>query len=266
MPIQKSYVISQIPLSRIATFDIFSVGITRHHVAALLEFDVTTARQKIREARRNGRKISFNSWLLRVIAISVKEHPEVASYLNARRKLLVFDSINISVLVEKRVGDELVPIPYVLLNAAQKSAEEISLEIEQARNVEIKDGETLLQRNLTLYEKLYYWLPGFLRRFIWRAMLKKPQFIFHKMGNIAVTSLGTTARLNGWFVHRSVHPLSFGFGSVIKKPVVIDDKVVVREILNSTILLDHDVVDGAPMARFIDCLAKKIKNGVGIND
>lgn len=266
MPIKKSYSISQIPLSRIATFDIFSVGLTRHHVAALLEFDVTTARQKIRKARRNGRKISFNSWLLRVIAVSVQEHPEVVSYLNGKSKLLVFDSINISVLIEKRIGDKLVPIPYVLIDAAQKSAEEISLEIEQARNAEIKEGETLIQRDLSLYEKLYYRLPGFLRRLVWRLMLKKPQFIFSKMGNISVTSLGTTARLNGWFVHRSVHPLSFGFGSVIKKPVVIDDKVAVREILNSTILLDHDVVDGAPMARFIDCLSEKIKNGAGIED
>lgn len=62
---------------------------------------------------------------------------------------------------------------------------------------------------------------------------------------MSVTSIETIARLNGWFAHRSVHPLSFGFGFVIKKPVVIDDKVTIREILNSTILLDHDVVDGA---------------------
>lgn len=61
---------------------------------------------------------------------------------------MVFDSINISVLIEKRIGDKLVPIPCVLIDAAHKSADEISLEIEQARNTEIKEGETPVQRNL----------------------------------------------------------------------------------------------------------------------
>ena len=33
-----------IPQSRIATFDIFSVGLLRHHVSAPIEFDVTESR------------------------------------------------------------------------------------------------------------------------------------------------------------------------------------------------------------------------------
>lgn len=57
------------------------------------------------------------------------------------------------------------------------------------------------------------------------------------------------ARVNGWFIHRSVHPVSFGIGSVIRKPVVVNDEVKVREILNMTILVDHDLVDRVPMVR-----------------
>lgn len=47
-----------------------------------------------------------------------------------------------------------------------------------------------------------------------------------------------------------------------KKLVVIDDKIEIGEILNMTVLLDHDVIDGAPMARFIKELSKNIENGI----
>jgi len=32
-----------------------------------------------------------------------------------------------------------------------------------------------------------------------------------------------------------------------------------------TILLDHDVIDGAPMARFISNLSGNIENGIALN-
>lgn len=36
-------------------------------------------------------------------------------------------------------------------------------------------------------------------------------------------------------------------------------------MLNMTILIDHDVIDGAPMARFITDLTKNIKQGMGLH-
>ena len=62
-------------------------------------------------------------------------------------------------------------------------------------------------------------------------------------------------------VHKSVHPISFGIGSVLKKPVVVKDEILIREILNMTILIDHDVIDGAPMVRLLNDLTKTIENG-----
>jgi pyruvate/2-oxoglutarate dehydrogenase complex dihydrolipoamide acyltransferase (E2) component len=70
--------------------------------------------------------------------------------------------------------------------------------------------------------------------------------------------------VSGWFIPVSIHPICFGISSVVKKPAVIDDKIEIREILNMTILLDHDVFDGAPMARFINDLSKNIRSGIGL--
>ena len=84
------------------------------------------------------------------------------------------------------------------------------------------------------------------------------------MGNVAFTSIGMMGKVNGWFIPISVHPICFGVSSMIKKPAVIDDKIEIREMLNMTILLDHDVIDGAPMARFVSDLTKNVESGLKV--
>jgi pyruvate/2-oxoglutarate dehydrogenase complex dihydrolipoamide acyltransferase (E2) component len=71
-------------------------------------------------------------------------------------------------------------------------------------------------------------------------------------------------KVNGWFIPISVHPICFGISSIIKKPIVIGDNIEIREMLNMTILFDHDVSDGAQMARFISELSKNIENGLNL--
>lgn len=48
----------------------------------------------------------------------------------------------------------------------------------------------------------------------------------------------------------------------MKKPAVVDDTIAIREELNIAILLDHDVIDGAPVARFISNLTDNIQKGI----
>jgi pyruvate/2-oxoglutarate dehydrogenase complex dihydrolipoamide acyltransferase (E2) component len=108
-------------------------------------------------------------------------------------------------------------------------------------------------------------LPGFVRRLVWKILLQNPKIVYPKMGNAVITSVGMMGRINGWFIHKSVHPISFGIGSVLKKPVVVDEEVQIREMLNMTILVDHDVIDGAPMVRLLNDLTKFLETGKFIN-
>ena len=73
-------------------------------------------------------------------------------------------------------------------------------------------------------------------------------------------------KINGWFIPISIHPVCFGIGSIIKKPVVVHNQIEIREILNMTVLIDHDIVDGANAARFINLLIKDIENGAFLQD
>jgi hypothetical protein len=222
---KKSYTLQEFPRSRIATFDTFSVGMLKHHVSALLEFDVTESRKRLQELRRKGQNASFNGWIIKVISNVVNRHPEAAAFLHSKRKLITFDDINISIAVEKEINGKKVPIPLVIEKTNEKSAVEITGEIEEAKKRELSEKDIVLKKKPAIYESIYYRLPGSLRRAFWKILLRNPKYAFGKMGNVMVTSVGMIGRINGWFIHTSVHPLSFGIGSVLKKTVVIDNRI-----------------------------------------
>lgn len=232
----------------------------------MLEFDVTESRQKLRDLRRKGTSISFNAWLIKVIGSVLQKHPEAASYLYNKRKLIIFHDINVSLLVEKKVSNTKVPMPVVIEKVNEKTALEITEEIEQAKSQKLQTNDIVLKKQSKNYERLYFQLPGFLRRLFWKLLLKRPKIAYKTMGNVAITSVGMMGKINGWFIHKSVHPISFGVGSILKKPVVIENEVKIREILNMTILVDHDVIDGAPMVRFLDDLTNYFETGKEINN
>ena len=61
-----------------------------------------------------------------------------------------------------------------------------------------------------------------------------------------------------------IHPLVIALGGIARKPGIVGDKVEVREYLGMTVLFDHDVTDGAPVARFVQRLRELIENGYGL--
>ncbi len=260
-----NYRIQKFPSTRIATIDVCETGKQKHHVTALIELDVSTSREKIRLYNRgNSNKISFTAWLISVISFTVKKYDTASSFLKGNSKLVIFNDINISIAVEKNLNGEKIPIPLVIEKANERSIESITKQIADAKNEKLTEEDIVLNKKTSRLEKIYYVLPGFIRRQVWKYILGHPHLAFNKMGNVAFTSVGMMGKVNGWFIPISVHPLCFGISSVIKKPVVIENKIEIREILKMSVLLDHDVIDGAPMARFISDLSKNIENGINL--
>lgn len=260
----KNFSFLNFPKSRIATIDVCSAGLKKHHVASFIELDVTGVRVKLRECRQQKEPISFFAWLIKAISLSIARHPTVAAYRKGRRGLVVFSDINISVAVEKEVNGTKVPIPLVIEKASEKTVVEITRQISEAKTQLLSGKDIVLQKKTNRIETLYYLLPGFVRRLFWHFLLKNPHFAFRKMGNVAVTSVGGQGGINAWFVPISVHPVCFGIGDIVKKPVVISEKVEIREMLNLTILFDHDVTDGMEMAGFLKTLTRNVGCGISL--
>lgn len=233
-------------------------------MVALIEIDITESRIKINGYKGTNNGISFTSWLVKVISDTVKRHEQVAAYLKGNRTLLVFEDINISLIVEKELNGQKIPVPLVIEKADKKSIEAIANEIREAKGKSFSEQDLVLQKKSSRLERAYYLLPGFIRNSFWRYLMKHPQLAFPKMGNVAITSVGMMGTACGWFIPSSIHPIAFGISTVSKKPWVIEDRIEIREILHLTILLDHDVVDGAPMARFISELSENMESGKGL--
>lgn len=250
------------PKSRIATIDICEIGKKKHHVAAFLEFDVTVAREKIKKYKKDIGKISFIAWLIKVIGHTLSNNSSITAYKNGKQKTIIFDDINISFLIEKEINGEKVPLPVLIEKANTLEIETITKQLNYSKQETLSENQIVIQKRTTHIERFYYFLPGFIRRAIWKYLLKHPKKVYSKMGNVAITTLGMFGKINGWFIPISIHPICFGIGSIIKKPVVINDKIEIREIMNITVLMDHDVIDGATMARFIGLLTKNIEKGL----
>jgi pyruvate/2-oxoglutarate dehydrogenase complex dihydrolipoamide acyltransferase (E2) component len=68
----------------------------------------------------------------------------------------------------------------------------------------------------------------------------------------------------GWGLPVPAHSLQITLGGIAQKPGVADDRIEIREYLSVTISLDHDVVDGAPAARFTRCFQELVEQGAGL--
>jgi pyruvate/2-oxoglutarate dehydrogenase complex dihydrolipoamide acyltransferase (E2) component len=254
------------PASRRLTFDVGRLGRERHRVHALLEVDVTDARARVRARRREGAPWSFAAWAIKTIADAVAAHPEVAGFNRpGRNRLVVFDAVDVALVVEREVGGGRVPLPLVIRRADTKTVAAIGAEIEAAKSQAVADeGDLVLgRRRDPLPMRVFLRLPQAWRLALMRIGLGSPRRTMSAMGNVMVTTVGMAGRARGWIVPSSVHPLCVALGSLGEKAAVHDGEVVVRTILNVTVLIDHDVVDGVPAARFVADAVRRLEGAVG---
>jgi pyruvate/2-oxoglutarate dehydrogenase complex dihydrolipoamide acyltransferase (E2) component len=244
------------------------IGLGKHHVKALLEVDVTEARKLIKQNRHTGRKISFFAWLIKVIADCVVLHPPIAGINHAKsNKVLVFDDVDISIVVEKNINGAQVPLPYVIRKADQKTLYDIYEEIESAKSetIENEGNYVLGEKYSATGMRLFVHLPQWLRLIMLRVfILNNPQRLKSIMGTVMITTVGMVGHTHGWIIPFSMHPVCLAFGSLNEQPLVYRGEIHKREILHLTILIDHDVIDGVPAARFVDELVKRLETGFGL--
>jgi len=69
-----------------------------------------------------------------------------------------------------------------------------------------------------------------------------------------------------YFTGPSYHTLGLTLAGIGSKRGVVNGRIAIREYLHLTISVDHDIVDGAPAARFAQQLRELIERGFGLCD
>src|SRR6266545_5173920 len=78
-----------------------------HSMYGLLEVDVTVARRLIAEHKaRTGETLSFTSFLVSCLARAVDEDKAVQAYRKGRKQLILFDDVDVGLMVEHKDGDK----------------------------------------------------------------------------------------------------------------------------------------------------------------
>ena len=252
------------PLSRIGTLDLGQIGLRKYHVAGLLEVDVTGAIARIRKLRAEQREVSFFAWMVKAISTAIAENRYIHALAGKRHRNVVFEDVDISIVVEKVVDGSRVPLPLLIRKTNEKTAEAIHAEIQAAKNRKIEDESdyVLTERKLSrVTMRLYYSLPQRIRLLLMRWILRSPFRAKAMMGTAIITSVGTAGHASGWIIPKSMHNLCFALGPIVKKPWVVANRIEIRDILHLTVLIDHDVVDGVPAARFAARLLAVIQKG-----
>lgn len=229
----------------------------------LFEADITDARRRLDEyKKRASESLSFTGWIASCIGKAVEEHKQVHA-IKIGKHFLIFDDVNISILIETILEGKVYPINYLLSKANQKTVMEINDEIRQAQKKKEEDY-TKASENRGL--KLLLSAPKFLRNLLfWRKTQRDPSFIQKRMGTVSLTSVGMFGKSGGWAIPLSIYPVTIAVGGISQRPGFVQDLVEKREYVSLTITLDHDVVDGAPATRFVARLVELLENGYGLD-
>ncbi len=246
------------PATRFASMDVCEVALGKHRIFTLLEVDVTDARSRMKRLRAEGKRISLTGWIASCLGAAAAEYPEAHGVRAGPRGLALSREADITVLVEKALDESAAPLPFLIRGCQEKSPEAVSREIREAKE------SALPPRRRFQLERIYPAIPAFLRRLWWRLLLRRPEAMKTLMGTIALTSLGNYGSTRGWVVPLSLYPLCVGVGAVAEVPAVKGGKIVIREHLCLTVMLDHDVIDGAPAARFVSRLSALLEGAHGL--
>ena len=261
------YHVVELSKGRRALINALDLVAPKHYMYGLLEVDVTVVRQFIAEQKaRTGEAYSFTGFLVSCLARAVAENKEVQAYLKGRNQLVMFDDVNVGLMVERKIGEKRALMGHVIQGAQRKTYREIHQEIRSAQAEPVPPGRgvpTWFSSALLLpwpLSKLSKALMG-------AVMRRNPTIRVSTSGTVFVTAVGMFGKgHSGWGITTTPHSLSLVVGSMAWKPAVVEGRIEPREILNLTVLFDHDVVDGAPATRFVRRLIELIESGDGLDE
>lgn len=250
---------------RIADYQIEAAR--NHTIRGLFDVDVTDIRRAIRHYRRErDRGLSLTAYLLFVFSHTLIDYPMLQGYLKGRKKLIIFNDVDVNTIVEREIQGERHATTYILRAADKKSLDEIYRELEDAQKSTAESaiaGDTQRSTARVVVEKM----PRFMRRLVLAYIMRRNPVLRRKFfGTVGLSALSMFAGGSGYAIPITPHVLSLLVGGFGKKPLVVNDEIKIREVLSLTLAMNHDVVDGAPAVRFMTELNKRLLSGFGIEE
>jgi pyruvate dehydrogenase E2 component (dihydrolipoamide acetyltransferase) len=198
---------------------------TQPHYYLTLDIDMTDAlafRQRLNAAASDEQRVSINDLIVKACAVALERHPRFNAEFGDN-ELRMHDKVNICIGVALDEG----LIAPAIMDCGSKTLGRIA-----------RDAKDVVERakggHLTADE--------------------------YSAGTFTITNLGAYGVETLIGIINPPQAAILGVGSVMARPAVIDDQVVVRQLMKVALSADHRVTDGAEGARFIKEIQGLLEN------
>jgi pyruvate/2-oxoglutarate dehydrogenase complex dihydrolipoamide acyltransferase (E2) component len=211
---------------------------------ALAEVDVTKARKILASP---GPPSSLTAFVIASVARAAAAHPEIHAYRNWRGQLVTHQHVDVTTMVEIPRAQGPFPQAHVLHDADARDVPDLTAELHRVkRDPAATSGlEKWFQRAVPIITHVLGALPAMY------AVMARSVAVRQRIGTVVVTSVGMFAAGGGFGVTpMTLFSLGVVVGGMAQRPKVVDGQVAVSDVLDLTLAIDHNVVDGAPATRF----------------
>jgi len=235
-------------------------------VYGTLEVDLTKAYAWRDKHGGSEPKVTVLHMVARAAGLAMERYPDLNGYVRFGR-IYLRDSVDMFFQVATEGADGRTDLTGVHLKELNKKsvhaiAAEMAAKVERAR----KKGDTDLQKTSGLFN----FMPGILVRFLlwlvafisYTLNIRFPGIPKDSFGGCMISNVGSLgldvafAPLIPW----SRVPMIIILGQAKPRPVVIDGRVEVREIVTLNATIDHSFCDGALLARMVKVVHEVFEN------
>ncbi|MCY1591433.1 dihydrolipoamide acetyltransferase family protein [Staphylococcus pettenkoferi] len=171
--------------------------------------------------KKEGYNLTYFAFFIKAVAKSLKEYPLLNSSWQGD-EIVVHKDINISIAV----ADENKLYVPVIKHADEKSIKGIAREVNEL-------ATKARQQKLTAEDM--------------------------RGGTFTVNSTGTFGSVSSMGIINHPQAAILQVESIVKKPVVIDDMIAIRHMVNLCISIDHRILDGLLTGRFMQAVKKRVE-------
>jgi pyruvate dehydrogenase E2 component (dihydrolipoamide acetyltransferase) len=230
-----------------------------------VEIDVTELEKFISQKRKEGVKTTLTYVMTLIIGRAIaQEVPELNSYVR-RGKIVPRPQVDgmVSVLLSGgQMGS--VKIENTDQITLTEMAEEIKQKIDQSRQGD--ENKAMQSKNMlsSFPWPLRSWVFKLYKTITiqWGISLPFLGLSSNSFGSYVISNIGSVGLDTGYAALLPSANVSIVMilGRVIKKPVVVNDEIKIRKILQLSATLDHRVVDGSHGGKLFRCIKQMVKN------
>jgi pyruvate/2-oxoglutarate dehydrogenase complex dihydrolipoamide acyltransferase (E2) component len=209
----------------------------------LIDVDITTASRLL---AGHDPPWSLTAFVVASVARAAAAHPAVHAYRNWRGQLVTHQHVDVATMVEISTPHGPFALPHLLRDADIREVPDLTAELHHVkRDPSASSTGALLERAGPAATRIPGAIPAMY------AVMARSVAARQRIGTVAVTAVGMFGGGGGFGVTSlTLMSLEVIVGGMSQRPRVVDGQVTVRDVLDLTLVSDHNVVDGAPAARF----------------